>query len=172
MSSDNGATRTLGVCEATPIDSGAFSLDFSIRIGGSVERVFEAVSTDVGRWWPHTYREAAHDVVMEPRIGGRFMELFDATGRGALYGLVEVWDPPAALRIRGAIAMPLAVNVVFTITLTADGDGTILREQCSVSGQVSEGLREGMRVGTEEMYEQELRAWVERGEALRPVQTN
>jgi hypothetical protein len=107
-------------------------------------------------------------VVLEPQLGGRFMELWDKAGAGVVYGHVEIYDPPRTLRIRGSVGMNLAVNVMWTLTLevTASG-GTLLRELARVSGETSERLREGMRKGTEDEYGVHLRNWLEQGIALR-----
>lgn len=157
--------RQDGVCSATDFEQG-FELDYGIVLSASPERVFRALTDEVHRWWPHTMRENPHRIVLEPQIGGRFMELYDEQGSGALYGLVEIYEPPTTLRIRGSVGMGLAVNLLWTVTLTPAGEGCRVRELCRVSGDTSQRMREGMRRGTEAEYEI-LKRWVETGEALR-----
>ena len=157
--------RRMAECAAEVTDGG-FELDYSIQINATRQRVFDALTTDVHRWWPHTVSETPHQIVLEPQIGGRFMELFDDAGRGVLYGVVEIYDPPATLRIRGSVGMGRAVNLFWTITLEDTGGGCRVREQCRASGDTTERLMEGMRRGTEEEYEV-LRRWVEEGVAVR-----
>ncbi|MCC7477269.1 SRPBCC domain-containing protein [bacterium] len=152
-------------CAARPFEGG-FELDYSLRLAAPRERVFAAMTDEVHHWWPHTVREQPHRIVLESQIGGRFMELFDEQGRGVLYGLVEIFDPPAMLRIRGSVGMGRAVNLQWTVTLSDEGGSTLLREQCRVSGDISDTLREGMRKGTETEYEA-LRQWIEAGTAIR-----
>jgi uncharacterized protein YndB with AHSA1/START domain len=155
----------LEVCTALAAN-GAVTLDYSIQLAASPERVFAALTTEVERWWPHTMRERPHGIVLEPQLGGRFMELWDANGSGALYGHVEIYEPPRLLRIRGSVGMALAVNVMWTVSLAESAGGTLLREVAHISGEVSDRLAEGMRGGTETEY-QALRAWLEQGTALR-----
>jgi hypothetical protein len=156
----------LGVCQATE-SSGGFVLDYRIHYAALPERVFAALTSEVGRWWPHTWKDDALAVVLEPRLGGSFMELWDEAGAGVVYGHVEVYDPPRCLRIRGSVGMNLAVNVMWTVTLEAQAGGTLLRELARISGETSPRLMEGMRRGTEEEYGVHLRAWLEQGTALR-----
>lgn len=158
-------STTLEVCTAEDFEGG-FELDYSIRLQAPRERVYQALTEEIHRWWPHTTREQPHRIVLEPQIGGRFMELYDDSGRGVLYGVVEIYDPPATLRIRGSVGMGRAVNLFWTVTLKDENGASLLREQCRVSGDTNERLREGMRRGTEEEYEV-LKRWVEEGVALR-----
>lgn len=156
-----------GVCTATPSEGG-FVLDYQLELAAPPERVFHALTQEAGRWWPHTYRKEPQAVVLEARLGGRFMELWDDAGAGVVYGHVEIYDPPQMLRIRGSVGMNLAVNVMWTLTLEATASsGTLLRELARVSGETSERLREGMRKGTEAEYGTHLRNWLEQGIALR-----
>lgn len=161
------AQHELEVCRAADTGSGSFSLDYRVLLKASPERVFQALTEEVHHWWPHTYRDNPRSIVLEPQVGGRFMELWDSQGRGVLLGQVEIFDPPTTLRVRGAIGMNLAVDVVYTITLSEQDGGTLLHEAARVSGETSERLREGMRKGTETEYGEHLRAWVEQGIALR-----
>ncbi len=162
---ETGAQTSLEVCSVADFDGG-FSLDYSIRLEAPRERVFTALTDEIHHWWPHTFNDKPYRIILEPQIGGRFMEHFDESGRGVLYGLVEIFDPPAMLRIRGSVGMGRAVNVFWTVTLKEEDGSTLLREQCRVSGDTSAGLREGMRRGTEAEYET-LRQWIEAGTAIR-----
>src|SRR5690606_363704 len=96
-----------------PEAGSAFEIDYQIWLNADPARVFRALTEEVHQWWPHTYSENPHRIVVEGFVGGRFWEQFDDSGRGVLYAHVEVWDPPTTLRFRGAVGMGRAVNVVF-----------------------------------------------------------
>jgi len=160
-------TQALDVCTAADTGSGSFSLDYRVRLNAPPERVFKALTDEVQQWWPHTYNDNPAAIVLEPQLGGRFMELWDSEGRGVLLGRVEIFDPPKVLRVRGSIGMNLAVDVVYTVTLEEMEGGTLLHEAARISGEVSERLKSGMRNGTESESGVHLRNWVERGESIR-----
>jgi len=172
MAPESGQTKQLvqdyelEVCTATDTNGG-FALDYRIELAAPPERVFAALTSEIGRWWPHTWRADAQAVVLEPQLGGRFMELWDDAGAGVVYGHVEVYAPPHTLRIRGSVGMNLAVNVMWTITLEERNGTTMLREVARVSGETTERLKAGMRKGTEEEYGVHLRNWLAAGTALR-----
>lgn len=161
------AARQLEVCSSRAADGGGFEFEYAIVLKAAPERVFTALTDEVGRWWPHTHYASPHSIVLEPQIGGRFMELRDAAGHGVLYGHVEIYDPPHTLRIRGTVCMEVAANMLWTLRLAEHAGGTLLTESCRISGQVSERMRAGVCKGTEAEYGVHLRNWLERGEALR-----
>ena len=64
------------------------------------ERAFDVFTKQMKAWWPlathHLGQVKADDVVLEPRVGGRWYEKrVDATECD--WGVVLAWDPPAGL---------------------------------------------------------------------------
>lgn len=146
---------------------GGLEYIYTCKLRAPVERVFTALTSEIMQWWPHTCKEQPYAVVLEPRIGGMFFEQFDAAGAGALYGHVEIYEPPVCLRIRGPMAMGHAINMVYTIKLAECPEGSLLSEYVRVSGAYPERFRDNVTSGSVEEYGTHLRNWVEHGKAIR-----
>ena len=72
----------------------------SVTVQAPPERAFEVFTTGFSTWWPieshHIGEAMAVDVVIEPRVGGRWLER-DAEGGECNWGFVTAWDPPSRL---------------------------------------------------------------------------
>ncbi|HET7838551.1 MAG TPA: SRPBCC domain-containing protein, partial [Rectinemataceae bacterium] len=80
----------------------------SYDLAAPIEKVFAAITSDIGKWWTHRFREGS-TVGFEPKIGGRFYEEW-AGGSAALYATVTYIEPPARLRLSGPMGMDGAVT--------------------------------------------------------------
>jgi uncharacterized protein YndB with AHSA1/START domain len=68
----------------------------SIRVRVAVERAFSVFVEEMGSWWPpahHIGAEPFQAIVVEPRVGGRWLEK-DRQGKECVWGQVLAWDPP------------------------------------------------------------------------------
>jgi DNA-binding transcriptional ArsR family regulator/uncharacterized protein YndB with AHSA1/START domain len=102
------------------------SLNYSLPV--SAARLFTALTSDIGRWWPGSRAAQAEtaQVVMERKLNGRFYELFEDNGRdghGTLHGTITHYDPPHELQLVGPFNLidNLAYSLV-RLRLTADPD--------------------------------------------------
>lgn len=72
----------------------------SITVAAPREVAFRVFAEQQGGWWPlathHIGQAPAADLVIEPRVGGRWLER-GADGSECTWGRVRVWDPPARL---------------------------------------------------------------------------
>lgn len=73
----------------------------SLQVNATPARAFEVFTTGMKRWWKPEFtinptRSAIADVVIEPRVGGRWYER-GADGSECDWGRVLVWEPPARL---------------------------------------------------------------------------
>ena len=71
----------------------------TVRTKAPPARAFEIFTSQMGRWWPRGQTVAAQphaDIVVEPRVGGRWFERDDA-GAETQWGHVLAWEPPARL---------------------------------------------------------------------------
>jgi uncharacterized protein YndB with AHSA1/START domain len=143
-----------------PVTHAEFEAEVTIAADGSV--VWEALTSGIGAWWPHTFEDHPVRVVLEPSIGGRFFEQFDDAGAGALYAHVTYLEPGRVLRISGPMGIGGAAIYVKTYRLEPAGGGTTVRTSASLVGAVSPETVEGYRVGGVEVL-RALRAHVEDG---------
>ena len=79
----------------------------TIIIAATPERVFQAWVEEMNQWWTKPYyndHERIHGLVMEPKLGVRYIEKWDENGGGFLIGIVVEWLPPLRLAYTGANA--------------------------------------------------------------------
>ena len=57
-------------------------------MGGSPEVVFDAMTGDISDWWDHHVSPNPRSLVLEPKPGGHFVEVFDDAGNGAVFARV------------------------------------------------------------------------------------
>ena len=99
----------------------------SIFVKRPVDAAFRHFTADMARWWPlkegfSRDSSRAQDIVLEPRVGGRFYERF-ADGEIAAIGRVTAFEPPARVAFtwrQGTWTVDTQVEVRFA----AEADGT------------------------------------------------
>lgn len=128
--------------------------------------VWQALTTDIFAWWSHSFSEQPHAIVLEARVGGRFFELFDAEGNGALYGTVNFCQPGRQLSFSGMMGMQAPVLNHCTLKLEQAGDGTRLSVSQQILGMVAPNVVQGYNNGWGALLGQ-LRAFVEEGQRVR-----
>ena len=75
----------------------------SIRVDTDPATAFEAFTAEIDRWWgsgPKYRCRQGSTMSLEPGVGGRLLETFDAaSGECFAFGTVLVWDPPLRLEL-------------------------------------------------------------------------
>lgn len=88
------------------------------------------------RWWnpAHTYSGDARNLSLQPDAGGLWREDWD--GGAVAHGSVLLWQPPHTLRLAAPFGplQGLGVHAVWTITITAQGDGSQVSFDETASG--------------------------------------
>ena len=106
----------------------------SVRVKAPVERAFEIFTSGLTRWWPANHGigdKPIAKVWMEPKLGGRWLELSESGKETTVATIIE-WQPPHRLVLLWQIdadwkpdaAMKSEVDVRFT----ADGPDATLVE--------------------------------------------
>jgi uncharacterized protein YndB with AHSA1/START domain len=83
----------------------------SVSVAVPPQFAFRLFTEDIDRWWRHgrkfRHSAAASSVIhIEPKLGGRVFERFEAQGAAQLFemGRIEVWEPPHRLGFTWRIA--------------------------------------------------------------------
>jgi uncharacterized protein YndB with AHSA1/START domain len=102
----------------------------SLVVKTSPERSFTAFTSGIGRWWPRSKSigsAAQADVVLEPRVGGRWYER-GADGSECEWGKVLEWEPPSRVLLAWQIGADwkfdakLVTEVEITFTPVGSGE--------------------------------------------------
>jgi len=129
------------------VHDSSIKVDVDITIEAQPEQVFSALTTGVSMWWGNLYleREDASDLVMEPKIGGRFYERWgrdNHDNKGSLLGTVIAIEKPKLLRLQGPFGMTSVSSVgLVSIELHRLHDGTHLKFLFNAHGDFDEATK-------------------------------
>lgn len=123
------------LAEVVEADDNGFVSAFEIEVAASPERVFDALTAEVSKWWDprHTYSGDSSNMLFdnlalrEKLAGGGFVR----------HMVIDMERPPQTLRLRGGMGplQTLAVVGSMTFDLEAAADGTLLRYRYVVNGR-------------------------------------
>lgn len=127
--------------EIKQLPTSAFSFEQTIRLPGTPDEIFGAITGDIGGWWDHSFSEHPKKFYLEPKVGGCFCEVFDDAGNGVRHAVVTYVDRPKLLRFEGPLGLAgNAVQLVFTYKFEPIwGDSTKLTLQAQGSGHIEPG---------------------------------
>ncbi len=127
--------------QSKSLPTGAFSFEQKVRLPGTPEEIFGAITGDIGGWWDHSFSEHPKKFYLEPKVGGCFCEIFDDDGNGVRHAVVTYVDRPKTLRFEGALGLAgNAIQMVHTYKFEAIGaDSTLLTLQGQAAGHVEPG---------------------------------
>jgi uncharacterized protein YndB with AHSA1/START domain len=135
-----------------------------VELPATPERVFRALTSEIGRWWTSPFRQTGPDSRLEliPEIGAPMIE-YGAGGHQAIWGRIEEIQPPAKLYLCGRFAMLGAVagRVHFDLQPVANGCKLTVTHQAV--GPIAESIREAFVAGWRELIDRRLRAHLEAG---------
>ena len=102
-------------------------IGIEITVGSGVEHAFRTFTADIASWWPvmsHSIGEGrVTEVVMEPRIGGRFYERWD-DGTEHDWGEILEWDEPRRLVCTWSPNPQRSTPTELEVRFESAGDGT------------------------------------------------
>ena len=136
-------------------------IEQEMRIEAPIERVFEALTNELGNWWPHRYKPDS-EVLLEAKIGGRIEERFKGGG-GALYGQVVYVDRPFKLISAGPSSLNKGTQSYNVETLEAVDGGTIYRKELHLWGDVPAEVEQMFTEGVKALMERALKGYLEEG---------
>ncbi len=141
----------LGLGLATPeieeLEISGFATTCETRVPGTPEEVFDLFTGDVSPWWDHSFSEEPHALRIEPVIGGRFYEQFDAEGNGAQHARVTLVHRGRELQFRGSLgfaSLGVHFDMVHRVLFEAVEGGTRVEVGVRGLGEVQKGWPEGV----------------------------
>jgi uncharacterized protein YndB with AHSA1/START domain len=118
---------------------GGFELAYELVLPGSPEVVFDAMTGDISDWWDHHVSPNPRSLVLEPKPGGHFVEVFDDAGNGAVFARVLGVERGKRIVFSGPfgfIGEPL--EMVTTYDYEAVGDSTRVNVKVAGAGRLDE----------------------------------
>ena len=148
-----------------------FSTTFSVEIAAPPETVFDAATGDITGWWDHSFALDPAELVIEPRLGGRFYErLREGSEDGALHATVIYVDAPTALRLHGPLGLSgRSIDLVASWQLSPVGDdATEFQVQLNMTGQLDADTAQLVLATWQHFIIGRLKPYVEAGCYLAP----
>jgi len=128
--------------ELTASSPSGFVSEHDITIAAPPQRVFDALTAEVGRWWnpAHSYSGQAASFTLDARAGGCFCERW--SGGSVRHMTVVFVEPGRTLRLAGGLGPLQSMAVTGSMTFTFEGDGaaTRLHYRYAVGGWTPDGL--------------------------------
>ena len=143
----------------------AIHIEQEVTIAAPPERVFEALTSEVAAWWgaPYLYSEAAQNIILEPKLGGRFYEDW-GDDEGILYATVTGIKRAERLELTGPMGMGGAVQGFISIQLEPKEAVTVVRLSHRATGEVTAETKANYGQGWQDLLEVRLKAFVETGQ--------
>jgi hypothetical protein len=119
------------------LPTGSFGFEFGVTLPGTPTEIYDTVTGDISAWWDHTMSEHPARLEIEPRPGGGFWEIFDASGDGVRHAVVTYAKRGEVLRFEGPLGLTgHALQMVTTYHLAAVGaDSTLLTLEVKAAGE-------------------------------------
>jgi uncharacterized protein YndB with AHSA1/START domain len=102
----------------------------SLFVKATPQRSFEVFAANMGKWWPKSHSIGDNpqvDVIVEPRAGGRWYEIFK-DGKQCDWGCVLAYEPPHRLVLGWQLSAEWTYDpnllTEVEVTFTPEGDGT------------------------------------------------
>lgn len=143
----------------------AVTIELEIAIAAGAERVWQAMTGEIDRWWLPDFRVtgAPKAVVFEAEVGGRVYEDMGG-GAGLEWFRVISLTPHQSLHLAGQICPPFggpATAMLYVIFEAMDATHTLLKITNAMVGNVSDGAISEIHSGWRMLFEKGLKEYVE-----------
>lgn len=154
------------VSPATPLTTaGVLTITMDIAIMAPMDRVWTALTNDVGQWWPRDFLVAADPLEMqfESRLGGRLFEE-GSRGGGAIWYTVYGITLGESIDLVGQLSPAYGgpAQSLLRLSLREQGARTILTLTDAVVGNVGSKSEASLGDGWRAIFERGFKAFVER----------
>jgi hypothetical protein len=148
--------------------SGTFAFEQELRLPGSPEVIYDAISGDISGWWDHSFSKPPYKLYLEAKPGGGFYEIFNERGDGALHATVICAERGKLLRFDGPLGLSgKAIQMVCSYEFKPAGaDSTLLSLSVHGSGEVGEGVPKAVENAWHHFLFERFKPYVESGKHL------
>lgn len=150
---------------ADEIPTGAFAFAIRTTVPGTPADAFDAATGDITGWWDHSMSGHPLKMYVEPKPGGGFVEVFDASGDGVRHATVTYAKRGEKLRYEGPLGLAgNAIDMVTTWTFTAAGPDSVAVElSVHAAGEVHPGWPEVVEKTWRHFLQDRFTRWVSGG---------
>jgi DNA-binding transcriptional ArsR family regulator/uncharacterized protein YndB with AHSA1/START domain len=136
-------------------------IEMEMHIKAPVEKVFAALTSEFGNWWPHRYKPDS-ECFMEVKVGGKCGERF-TNGGGAIYGEIVYLDAPHKVISSGSSSLNRGLHGYTVEALEEKDGGTLYKRSAQLWGSVPDEVEKMFREGTRAIIEHALLNYCENG---------
>lgn len=115
-----------------------FRFELIQQLPGTPQEVFDGITGDISPWWDHSFSDKPLKFFIEPKPGGRFLEIFNEQGEGVLHATVTAARRGELLRMDGPLGLAgRALHMVTSYHFKALGnDSTQLKVEVHLAGEI------------------------------------
>ncbi len=141
----------------------SFHIEQKITLNAPKEKVWAALTTEIGSWWGFHVGPDDSDITLDGRIGGQFIERW-GDGEGELYATVTYLKKGDKITLEGGMGMSGPGFSKFSYTLKETDEETtelVLNHYCH--GLPNADVEPSFVAGWQELLGKNLPAWVHEG---------
>jgi hypothetical protein len=149
-------------------EPGTFHFQLELKLPGTPEIIYDALTGDISPWWDHSFSEKPYRLYIEAKPGGGFYEIFNENGDGALHARVIYAHRGKLLRFVGPLGLSgQAVQLVCSYKLEAvDARTTRLILTVNASGEIKTGQAEIVKKVWHHFLVERFKPYIESGKHL------
>jgi len=145
----------------------SFHIEQTITLNASPERVWKAVTREVGQWWGFHIGPNDSDISLDARVGGHFIERW-GDGEGELYATVTFMRAGKKITLEGGMGMSGPGYSKFSYTLEPKGEGTELLLTHYCHGVRDPDVEASFTEGWSQLLTKNLTEWIHEGKPADP----
>jgi hypothetical protein len=129
------------LAEVGAITPAGFTAHQTVTVSGTPDEAYDLFTGDVSGWWDHTLSGEPLRLVIEPKVGGGFDEIFDGSGDGVRHATITLAERGKRLRMQGPLglgghALLMVSNIGFE---PVGGDSTRVTAEIRAIGEIADG---------------------------------
>lgn len=116
------------------------TLEDEILINRPPREVWDKAIGEPSRWWRDSPGKRTRRIRIEPHVGGRVWEQYDAAGSGLLYGTVVALQPPRMVHFTSTLSIAGVALCAYTWLFSRCGPGTLVNVSVQLLSEYPERL--------------------------------